>query len=68
LIYFHATAYHFALVYFGLGETEVGFDWFSKAANEHESMILHLPFDLIFDPLRSRPRYHALLRNMNLEA
>jgi serine/threonine protein kinase/Flp pilus assembly protein TadD len=54
-------------IYFGLGEIDKAFDWFEKGVEERHSMILFfypLPF---FDPLRSHPRYKALLRKMNLE-
>ena len=63
----HVTAYHLGLIYFGFGEEEKGFDWLNKAVDEHESIILFLHLDSSFDPLRSHPRYKALLRKMNLE-
>jgi serine/threonine protein kinase/lipoprotein NlpI len=63
----HVAAYHFALVYFGLGEIEKGFDWLYKAVDEHESMTLHLRILPSLDLIRSHPRYHTLLRKMNLE-
>jgi serine/threonine protein kinase/predicted Zn-dependent protease len=63
----HVAAYYFAYVYFGLEDMEKGFDWLNKAADEHETMIIFLPIGPIFDPIRSHPRYKALLRKMNLE-
>jgi eukaryotic-like serine/threonine-protein kinase len=42
-------------------------DWFEKAVEEQDALVaFHQTFP-IFDPLRSHPRYHALLRKMNLE-
>jgi hypothetical protein len=57
----------FAHIYLGLGEIEKCLDCLEKAVDDHDSMIT-LHFQLPdFDPLRSHPRYHALLRKMNLE-
>jgi serine/threonine protein kinase/Tfp pilus assembly protein PilF len=55
-----------AFIYFGLGDLEKGFDYFEKAMEKKNySIILHI--DPILDPIRSHPRYKALLRKMNLE-
>jgi len=58
----------FARILFGLGEVEKGFDWLEKAVEERDSLILSLNIAPLYDSLRSHPRYHALLRKMNLEA
>jgi eukaryotic-like serine/threonine-protein kinase len=57
----------FALLYAALGEIENGFNWLEKAVDERDSRIIYLLLMPSF-PLRSHPRYHALLRKMNLEA
>jgi len=62
----HECASSFALIYFGLGETDKGFDWLYRAVEEHEYVILPYIIHPFFDPLRSHPRYKALLRKMNL--
>jgi Tfp pilus assembly protein PilF len=57
----------FASIYAGLGEIDKAFDWYEKVIEERETsatIFYNLP---LFDPLRSHPRYHALLRKMNLE-
>ena len=53
----------FAAIYTSLGEMEKAFEWFEKAIAEREFMVQRFDLDL----LRSNPRYHALLRKMNLE-
>jgi serine/threonine protein kinase/Tfp pilus assembly protein PilF len=57
----------FAIIHLGLGEIDRALDWLDKAVDEHDSSILMLPVQPLYDPLRSHPRYHALLRKMNLE-
>jgi eukaryotic-like serine/threonine-protein kinase len=57
----------FARIYLGLGEIDKGFDWLEKAVQERDVLIYTYLITSIFDPLRSHPRYHALLRTMNLE-
>ncbi len=58
----------FAWVYCSLGEIEKSLDWFEKAINTRDHLISHSRIFPIYDPLRSHPRYRALLRKMNLEA
>jgi serine/threonine-protein kinase len=58
---------YFALIYSGLGEIDKALDWFEKAIEERDVTITAYYVMPMFDPLRSHPRYHALLRKMNLE-
>jgi serine/threonine-protein kinase len=57
-----------ARICLGLGEIDKCLDWFEKAVSHRESAIGHFHLEPACDPLRSHPRYHALLRKMNLEA
>ncbi len=63
----HVPAISFAFIYSGLGEIDKALDWIEKAIEERDAMIALSAVNVIFDPLRSHPRYHALLRKMNLE-
>jgi TolB-like protein/Flp pilus assembly protein TadD len=56
-----------AMTYISLGEFERGFDWLDKAIDYREPLILQSSLNPSLDSLRSHPRYHALLRKMNLE-
>jgi TolB-like protein/tetratricopeptide (TPR) repeat protein len=57
----------FAVIYSGLGELDKAFDWFEKAVDEHDPLMLHFHVHPNYDPLHTHPRYSALLRKMNLE-
>jgi Tfp pilus assembly protein PilF len=57
----------FAVIYSGLGEMDKAFDWFEKAVDEHDPLMLHFHVHPNYDRLHTHPRYHALLRKMNLE-
>jgi hypothetical protein len=63
----HVPGSVYALIYMGFGEIDKAFDWFEKSIEERDSMIWYVHYSA-FDPLRSHPRYHALLRKMNLES
>jgi hypothetical protein len=41
------------------------FDWLEKAIDERDAVSPHIHVEPAFDPLRSHPRYPALLRKMN---
>jgi tetratricopeptide (TPR) repeat protein len=57
----------FAYLYLSLGELDQGFDWLEKAVEERDSLIFHIHIHPLFgDSLRSHPRYHSLMRKMNL--
>jgi serine/threonine protein kinase/Tfp pilus assembly protein PilF len=56
----------FAQVHFVLGEIDQGFDWMEKAVDEHDEQIYFILSNNSYDYIRSHPRYHALLRKMNL--
>jgi eukaryotic-like serine/threonine-protein kinase len=60
--------YAMAAVYRGLGEMEQALEWLDKGVEERDvAIITGLKSDPRLTALRSHPRYHALLRKMNLE-
>jgi TolB-like protein/Tfp pilus assembly protein PilF len=63
----YVPSWSFAVIYQGLGEMDKAFDWFERAVDEHESLMLQFNVHPNYDPLRTDPRYPALLRKMNLE-
>jgi len=56
-----------ALVYAGLGETELAFEYLEESYARHEEAILTLKVDPKVDPLRSDPRFTALLKKIGIE-
>jgi len=63
----YTPSFSFAVIYQGLGEMDKAFDWYEKAVDEHDSLMLHFHVHPNYDPARTHPRYPALLRKMNLE-
>jgi TolB-like protein/DNA-binding SARP family transcriptional activator len=63
--YFQPTV--FAVVYIALGQHGRAFDWLDRAAAEHDGCLAEFIFYPIFDPLRSHPRYAALLQALALK-
>ena len=55
-----------AYVYTGLGEHERALDWLERAYEERAGGVFGLKGSFLFAPLRSHPRFKALLRKMNL--
>ena len=58
----------FAWIHLGLGELEQAFAWMNRAVDQRDPMMTPIKSYEFFDPLRSDPRFAALLRKMNLEA
>jgi len=54
-----------AQIYIGLAEKDRAFEWLEKAVDQHQ-IGLGLKSEAMFDPLRSDPRFRALLRQMKL--
>jgi serine/threonine protein kinase/Tfp pilus assembly protein PilF len=53
-----------AMLYFILGEDDQGFQWLEKAYEEYDSFLRLIRTDLIFDRVRSDPRFREILRKM----
>ncbi len=56
-----------ALIYIGLGEKDQAFAWLDKAYEERCDFLVYLPTDPMADPLRSDPRFLALLGRLGLK-
>jgi serine/threonine protein kinase/tetratricopeptide (TPR) repeat protein len=62
------TPYHFAYVYTGLGEFEKAIDLLAVAVEERAGGAYGIKGSFLFMPLRTHPRFLALLRKINLAA
>jgi tetratricopeptide (TPR) repeat protein len=60
----YVSPYFTAGIYAGLGEKDHAFEWLDKAYEQRDWMQLKL--DPFLDSLRSDPRFHELLRRVNL--
>lgn len=56
-----------AMVYTGLGDKGQAFAWFDRAYVERCDYLVYLPTDPMADPLRSDPRFPALLDRLGLK-
>ena len=56
----------FGIVYMGLGDDARAFDWLDRAAAERDGWLAESIFYPTFNPLRSHPRYPALLQALGL--
>ncbi|HKA37433.1 MAG TPA: hypothetical protein VKH43_11485, partial [Thermoanaerobaculia bacterium] len=61
------TAFNLALVHLGLGDRERTLDYLEKAHAADTQWLGWLKLDRAFDPLRSEPRFAALLKKINLD-
>jgi DNA-binding SARP family transcriptional activator/TolB-like protein len=55
-----------AKVYLGLGDRDRAIAWLRQAAREHFRTLVFLKVDPVLDPLRSDPRFQALLRELKM--
>ncbi len=55
-----------AIIYTGLGETELAFTWLERAYEERSSWLTFLKVEPAYDPLRSDERFNDLLRRIGL--
>ncbi len=58
--------YHFAYVYTGLGEHDAALDQLERAFDERSGAVYGIKGSFLFEPLRSHPRFTALLKKINL--
>jgi eukaryotic-like serine/threonine-protein kinase len=62
----YVSPYHMAFVPTGLGEHERAMDWLERAYEERAGGIFGIKGSFLLRPLRSHPRFQALLGKMNL--
>ncbi len=62
----YVSPYHIAYVYTGLGEQDRAMDMLERAYEERAGAVFGIKGSFLFTPLRSHPRFIALLRRMNL--
>ncbi len=55
----------FVNAYLGLGDKDKALTWIERGYEEHDQWHCFLKVASILDPLRSEPRFQAVLRNMN---
>ncbi len=58
--------YEIAMIYAGLGEKDEAFNWLEKAFAAHDKGLMYLKIDPTLDPLRTDPRFAALVRRVGL--
>ena len=57
--------FNLALVYLGLGDRARALDYLEQAFAAASEMLVWLKVDRMYDPLRSEPRFMALMKRMN---
>jgi eukaryotic-like serine/threonine-protein kinase len=57
-----------AIVYIALGDKEKALDWTERAVDERRGWAAYLRVHPIVDPLRSEPRFDALIQRMRFDA
>jgi len=63
----HVAPFSLALVYLGMGDREHALDKLEEACAANSQMLLTLKMDRMLDPLRSLPRFVALLKKVHLD-
>jgi eukaryotic-like serine/threonine-protein kinase len=58
------SAFFFALMYAGMGDSDQAFHWLDKAFEERFNRLAYLSVEALWDPLRADPRFAELLRRV----
>jgi eukaryotic-like serine/threonine-protein kinase len=62
----YVSPYHMAYLYTGLGEADRAIDLLERAFEERAGSVYGIKGSFLFTPLRTHPRFQALLRKLNL--
>jgi TolB-like protein/Tfp pilus assembly protein PilF len=63
----YVSPYLLAMLHFSLGENDRGFEMLNIAYEEHNSWLIYLYVEPLFDSVRSDPRFAELLKKIGLE-
>ncbi|MGH9357065.1 MAG: TPR end-of-group domain-containing protein, partial [Terriglobia bacterium] len=61
----YVPAFSIALVYTGLGDHDNALEWLEKSYQDRSTFMVYVKADPLLDPVRSDPRFIALLRRMD---
>ena len=62
----YISPFAFCMIYIGLDEIETAMDWLDKAWEERSVQLMWLKTELVFDSVRSEPRFKRVLKLMGL--
>jgi tetratricopeptide (TPR) repeat protein len=62
----YVSPYSIAQAYMRMGENQRVFDWLQRAYEEHDSGLVSVAVEPMFEPVRSDPRFRDLLRRTKL--
>ncbi len=62
----YVSSYSIAEGYMRMGEKDKAFDWLERAYEEHDSGLVSIGVEPMFDPVRRDPRFRDILRRMKL--
>jgi TolB-like protein/DNA-binding winged helix-turn-helix (wHTH) protein/Flp pilus assembly protein TadD len=63
----YVPAYDISTIYAALGKTDETFAWLERAFDERSQLIAWVPWDPVFDGMRSDPRYPDVVRRLNVD-
>ena len=64
----YVSSFDIAVIYARMGEKEQTLTWLGKALDEHDSGLVSLAVDPLFDSVRSDVRFQALLKRLKLSS
>ena len=56
-----------AVIYAGLGEKDLAFEWLEKAAEKRDALLCYIKVTPTYASLRGDPRYQSLVHKMGLD-
>ncbi len=59
--------FDYALVYLGMGDRNRAIDFLERAVEARSQWLIWLKMDRVYDPLRSEPRFKALMKKLNFD-
>jgi hypothetical protein len=62
----YVAPFRFAMVYIGLGEKDLAFQWLNKAFDELDILLIYINVTPFADSLRQDPRFDQLLHRLKL--
>ena len=63
----YLSSFWLSMLYFVLGRNDEGFERMDMGYNAHDTLMIFLRADPLFDSIRSDPRYKEMIRKLNLE-